>query len=195
MGHLPGSSPPCWLRNYRHMADENGAAGPAWFEELAANALASSVVLVCRLQAPSRHHPLPDATSSLRSKPSCRVALTHLQSGNIAPVDLPQAAIGPGMAVYTRYAKVLDATGKPLSQCVRRRRSSTKPLMTFSLSRKATSTPTADGAASMVRACGLFRRRVRVAADTLHGQGDQRRGTSRSRHCGLGRGKVRLLEA
>ena len=39
----------------------------------------------------------------------------HLQRGNIAPVDLAQAAIGPGMAVYTRYAKVLDAEGKPLS--------------------------------------------------------------------------------
>src|SRR5262249_48363083 len=36
-------------------------------------------------------------------------ALAHLQRGNIAPVDLAQAAIGPGMAVYTRYSKVLDA--------------------------------------------------------------------------------------
>jgi putative DNA methylase len=43
------------------------------------------------------------------------VALAHLQQSNIAPVDLAQAAIGPGMAVYTRYAKVLDAAGKPLS--------------------------------------------------------------------------------
>ena len=42
-------------------------------------------------------------------------ALAHLQSGNIAPVDLAQAAIGPGMAVYTRYAKVLDAQGDPVS--------------------------------------------------------------------------------
>ena len=42
-------------------------------------------------------------------------AVAHLQRGNIAPVDLAQAAIGPGMAVYTRYAKVLDAEGKPLS--------------------------------------------------------------------------------
>jgi putative DNA methylase len=42
-------------------------------------------------------------------------ALKHLQRGNIAPVDLAQAAIGPGMAVYTRYAKVLDANGEPLS--------------------------------------------------------------------------------
>ena len=43
------------------------------------------------------------------------MALKHLQRGNIAPVDLAQASIGPGMAVYTRYAKVLDAEGKPLS--------------------------------------------------------------------------------
>jgi putative DNA methylase len=41
--------------------------------------------------------------------------LRHLEAGNIAPVDLAQAAIGPGMAVYTRYAKVLDAEGKPLT--------------------------------------------------------------------------------
>ena len=42
-------------------------------------------------------------------------ALRHLQAGNIAPVDLAQAAIGPGMAVFTRYAQVLDAQGKALS--------------------------------------------------------------------------------
>ena len=43
------------------------------------------------------------------------MALANLQRGNIAPVDLAQAAIGPGMAVYTRYAKVLDAEGKALT--------------------------------------------------------------------------------
>jgi len=41
--------------------------------------------------------------------------LRLLQAGNIAPVDLAQAAIGPGMAVFTRYSKVVDAEGKPLS--------------------------------------------------------------------------------
>src|SRR5690606_13497540 len=41
-------------------------------------------------------------------------ALRRLQEGNIAPVDLAQAAIGPGMAVYTRYSRVLDAEGKPV---------------------------------------------------------------------------------
>ena len=38
-----------------------------------------------------------------------------MQQGNIAPVDLAQAAIGPGMAVFTRYSKVLDASGKTVS--------------------------------------------------------------------------------
>jgi len=41
-------------------------------------------------------------------------AVAHLQKSNIAPVDLAQAAIGPGMAIYTRYSKVVDAEGKPL---------------------------------------------------------------------------------
>ncbi len=78
------------------------------------NALASSIVLVCR----KRTEGAPLATrrefvAALREElPS---ALAHLQSGNIAPVDLAQAAIGPGMAVFTRYAKVLDAQGNPLS--------------------------------------------------------------------------------
>jgi putative DNA methylase len=54
-----------------------------------------------------------------RSKAELPQALAHLQAGNIAPVDLAQAAIGPGMAVYTRYAKVLDAEGKPF-QCAPR---------------------------------------------------------------------------
>jgi putative DNA methylase len=42
-------------------------------------------------------------------------ALKMLQRGNIAPVDLAQAAIGPGMGVYTRYANVLDASGERVS--------------------------------------------------------------------------------
>ena len=42
------------------------------------------------------------------------VALAQMQSGNVAPVDLAQAAIGPGMAVFTRYSKVLDSGGEPV---------------------------------------------------------------------------------
>ena len=78
------------------------------------NALASSIVLVCRKRA-------ADAPTATRRefvatlKAELPVALAQLQRGNIAPVDLAQAAIGPGMAVYTRHAKVLDAQGKPLT--------------------------------------------------------------------------------
>jgi putative DNA methylase len=78
------------------------------------NALASSIVLVCR------QHSTTAPTATRREfvaalKAELPQALAHLQAGNIAPVDLAQAAIGPGMAVYTRYAKVLDAEGKPLT--------------------------------------------------------------------------------
>jgi len=78
------------------------------------NALASSIVLVCRRQA-------EDAKTITRRefinalKAELPTALAHLQRGNIAPVDLAQAAIGPGMAIFTRYARVLDAGGKPLT--------------------------------------------------------------------------------
>ncbi|MBK7919044.1 MAG: hypothetical protein IPJ94_22840 [Chloroflexi bacterium] len=42
-------------------------------------------------------------------------ALRAMQSGNIAPVDLAQASIGPGMAVYSRYSQVLEADGSRLA--------------------------------------------------------------------------------
>jgi putative DNA methylase len=78
------------------------------------NMLASSIVLVCRRRgADSPTASRRDFLTALKAE--LPVALTHLQRGNIAPVDLAQAAIGPGMAVYTRYAKVLDADGKQLS--------------------------------------------------------------------------------
>ena len=78
------------------------------------NALASSIVLVCRRS----HADAPTATRGefvTALKVELPAALVHLQRGNIAPVDLAQAAIGPGMAIYTRYAKVLDARGEPVA--------------------------------------------------------------------------------
>jgi putative DNA methylase len=83
------------------------------------NVLASSIVLVCRPRA-------SDAPTATRRefmaglKTELPAALAHLQRGNIAPVDLAQAAIGPGMAIYTRYSRVLDAAGKtlPVSQAL-----------------------------------------------------------------------------
>lgn len=76
------------------------------------NALASSIALVCRSSVPNA------AIATRREfmnalKTELPTALLHLQRANIAPVDLAQAAIGPGMAIYTRYSKVVDAEGKP----------------------------------------------------------------------------------
>jgi putative DNA methylase len=78
------------------------------------NALASSIVLVCRPR------PANAPTTTRREfvttlKSELPPALAHLQRGNIAPVDLAQAAIGPGMAVYTRYSSILGADGNSLS--------------------------------------------------------------------------------
>ena len=78
------------------------------------NVLASSVVLVCRYRAITASAATRrELLTALRLE--LPQALRLLQTGNIAPVDLAQAAIGPGMAVYTRYAKVLDAAGNPMS--------------------------------------------------------------------------------
>ncbi|MEH3128690.1 MAG: DUF1156 domain-containing protein [Mycolicibacterium neoaurum] len=78
------------------------------------NALASSIVLALR--------PRPqDATPTDRRqfvetlKAELPSALKELQHGAIAPVDLPQAAIGPGMAVFSRYSAVLEPDGSKMS--------------------------------------------------------------------------------
>ncbi|MGE3675332.1 MAG: DUF1156 domain-containing protein [Polyangiaceae bacterium] len=78
------------------------------------NALASSIILVCRRRgldalAVSRR----DFVAALKKE--LPQALRELQASSIAPVDLAQAAIGPGMAVYSRYESVVDAEGRPLS--------------------------------------------------------------------------------
>lgn len=78
------------------------------------NALASSIVLVCRprnenAQILSRR----DLVSNLRKElPN---ALKQMQSGNVPPVDFAQAAIGPGMEIYSRYKRVLEPNGEQLT--------------------------------------------------------------------------------
>jgi putative DNA methylase len=78
------------------------------------NALASSIVLVCNKRPDSAMTATRrEFLAALRQE--LPQALANLQAGNIAPVDLAQAAIGPGMAVFTRYSKVIDAEGNPIS--------------------------------------------------------------------------------
>ena len=78
------------------------------------NALASSIVLSLR--------PRPDASPTIDRRGFISAlelelpgALRQLQQGRIAPVDLPQAAIGPGMAVFSRYSAVLEPDGLKMS--------------------------------------------------------------------------------
>ena len=77
------------------------------------NALASCIVLVCR--------PRHDSAESINRRQFVSIlgqelmpALAKLTQGNLAPVDLAQAVIGPGMAVFSRYSAVLEADGKPM---------------------------------------------------------------------------------
>ena len=74
------------------------------------NALASSIVLVCR----KRREDAPTITRAefrrlLRQE--LPLALRHLQKGNIAPVDIAQASIGPGMGIFSRNTRVLEVDG------------------------------------------------------------------------------------
>ncbi len=78
------------------------------------NALASSIVLVCR----PRPQDAP-ATSRRRFLDALRAelpgAIAEMKTGSIAPVDMAQATIGPGMAIYSRYSAVREADGKALT--------------------------------------------------------------------------------
>ncbi|CDX00673.1 Genome sequencing data, contig C296 [Desulfitobacterium hafniense] len=78
------------------------------------NALASSIVLVCRKRPAGA--PICTRRDFINTlKRELKPALQKLQASNIAPVDLAQSAIGPGMGVYSRFSKVLEADGTPMS--------------------------------------------------------------------------------
>lgn len=78
------------------------------------NALASSIVLVCRKR--SEDAPMGTRRDFVMSlKRELGPALDKLRSSNIAPVDLAQSAIGPGIGVYSRYSQVLEADGSPMT--------------------------------------------------------------------------------
>ncbi len=77
------------------------------------NALASSIVLVCRPRPDDA--PLTTRKDFLGTlKRELGPAIRTLQQGNIAPVDLQQAAIGPGMGIFSRYSRVMESDGKPM---------------------------------------------------------------------------------
>jgi putative DNA methylase len=88
------------------------------FRNKGQNALASSIVLVCR----PRPDNAPIATrreflAALREDlpGELRILTGHGTTHPVSPVDLAQATIGPGMAVFSRYSKVLEASGEAMS--------------------------------------------------------------------------------
>ncbi len=78
------------------------------------NALASSIILVCRRRDPAA--PQISRKEFLRElKKTLPEALDEMTASSIAPVDLAQASIGPGMGVFSRYTAVLEADGTPMT--------------------------------------------------------------------------------
>lgn len=81
---------------------------------IGANALASSIVLVLRPR--PEDAPMTDRRSLMRElRRTLPEAVETLRSGGIAPVDLAQAAIGPGMSVFSRYSRVISPDGPDMS--------------------------------------------------------------------------------
>lgn len=80
----------------------------------ASNALASSIVLVCRRRdADAETVTRPDFLRRLRAE--MPASLATIRAAGVGPTDIQQAAIGPGIGVFTRYAAVLNTDGEPMS--------------------------------------------------------------------------------
>jgi len=78
------------------------------------NALANSVVLVCRKKEASAET-ITRAEFIRALKRELPPAIKELQAANIAPADMPQSAIGPGMGVFSRYKAVLESDDNAMS--------------------------------------------------------------------------------
>lgn len=78
------------------------------------NALANSVVLVCRKKE-IMAEVITRAEFIRALKRELPPAIAELQAANIAPADMPQSAIGPGMGVFSRYKAVLESDDSPMT--------------------------------------------------------------------------------
>lgn len=78
------------------------------------NALANSVVLVCRKKEDTAEA-ITRAEFIRTLKRELPSAIAELQAANVSPADMPQSAIGPGMGVFSRYKAVLEADDNPMT--------------------------------------------------------------------------------
>ncbi|RWE54182.1 DUF1156 domain-containing protein [Mesorhizobium sp.] len=87
---------------------------PGRMRGIDSNALANSVVLVCRRKE-SGNNVITRAEFIRALKRELPTALRDLLAANIAPSDIPQASIGPGMGIFSRHSAVLESDDTPMS--------------------------------------------------------------------------------
>jgi len=119
---VDGTASTGWETMLQALLDANAMVMATWplrteraggLRDFGRNSLASSVVLACRRR--PEGGPRIDRRGFVAAlKREMPQALRELQQGAIAPVDLPQAAIGPGMAIFSRYSTVLEDDGSPM---------------------------------------------------------------------------------
>jgi putative DNA methylase len=87
---------------------------PGRIRNQASNALASSVVLVCRKR-PVNAQTVTRADFLRALRRDLPDAVEQIRKASVGPVDMPQSVIGPGMGVFTRYARVLEDDDSPMT--------------------------------------------------------------------------------
>ena len=193
LGDFPRRGDAHWSWDQWYLADSVRTRDSQYWEGKP-NALASSIVPGLPPAPCRRADGYPPRVSLRPSNLNCRWPLTHLQRGNIAPVDLAQAAIGPGMAVYTRYAKVLDAEGNALP--VREALTLINQTLDEVLAKQEGDFD-ADSrwALAWFEQSGFDEGEYGIAEDALQGQEHERHGHGGGGDSGLeGRGRSRLLK-
>jgi putative DNA methylase len=118
-----GVTSPGWGSFLQAVVDSNLAVHGTWplrtelgnrMTGMGANALASSIVLVCRKR-PANAEIVERETFVRALRRELPSALIQIRAAGIGPVDMAQSAIGPGMAVFTRYAAVLEDSGQKMT--------------------------------------------------------------------------------
>ena len=80
----------------------------------ASNALASSIVLVCGKR-DAQAEPIAKADFARRLRSEMPEALAKIRAASVGPTDIQQAAIGPGIGIFSRYSAVLNPDGSQMA--------------------------------------------------------------------------------
>jgi putative DNA methylase len=108
MGNLPAIDRGCRLFDRHYMSGADRACRKSKENK---NAVATSAVMACRPRAHASESisRIEFIRASRRKLPA---ALKEMHRANIAPVDIPQASTGPGIAIVSRYGSVIERDDK-----------------------------------------------------------------------------------